>query len=343
MERGEKTLIFKIWQEIRKNNLQPIYLLYGNETFLLNETKNLIFQQVFKNESSDFNTSTYDLEETPVEVAVEDCETVPFFAERKIVILKNPIFLTAEKGKEKVEHHLKSLEAYLENPSPTTIAIFLAPYEKLDERKKLTKMLMKTAAVVHAKPLSDNEIVDWIKKQLSEEGKTITDHAVFYLLQLVGPHLQLLKNEINKLILYGEKQIDEKIIESVVSRSVEQNIFVLIDKVVQHKIEDVLSIYFQLLKQNEEPLKILALLAAQFRFMYQVKNLVSKGYSQKQIASMLKSHWYRVKIAAEQAKSFSNEKLIEILSQLADIDYQMKSSNINKERLLEQFFIKNVT
>ena len=72
--------------------------------------------------------------------------------------MQNPFFLTAEKTKSRVEHNVKRLEAYLADPVPYSIVVLTAPYEKLDERKKITKELKRKAVLVEAKKLGDHEL-----------------------------------------------------------------------------------------------------------------------------------------------------------------------------------------
>ena len=81
---------------------------------------------------------TFDLNEQPIDYVIDEADTIPFFTERKCIIAKNASFLkAAEKGKEKIDHDLKRLESWLENPTDTAVTVFIAPYEKLDERKKV--------------------------------------------------------------------------------------------------------------------------------------------------------------------------------------------------------------
>lgn len=335
-------MIFDVWKQIADNQLEPLYLVYGEESFLIKETVSFILNRALQNGSDEFQHARYDLREIPVEEAVEDCLTVPFFGERKVVVFENPFFLTAENEKAKVQHDLEKLSEYVKNPNPSSVAVFLAPYKKLDERKKLTKLLLKSSVVVHAKPLTEKEMEKWIKLQVKAGGKRISGRGILALLHYVGPNLQLLKNEIEKLLLYGEENITEETVEKTVSFQSEQNVFLLADKVVKRDLPGALSVYDQLIKQNEEPIKILAALASQFRFLFQVKVLLKKGYSQSQLASMLKAHRFRVKMAAEQEKYFSEEDLLRILDQLSELDYRMKSSSANREQMLELFFIKNL-
>lgn len=334
-------MVVELWKEIKSNQIKPVYLLYGTESFLINETKDLLIKNVLNPEEQDFNLSIYDLEEIPVEVALEDAETFPFFGEKRIVVLKNPTFLTSEK--EKVEHNTKKLEEYLENPAPYTIIVFIAPYAKLDERKKLTKKLKKQAGILQANQLSEKELIKWINQRASFNKVTITPEATMLLLQLTSTNLMMLTQEIDKLALYVDngdhRVIDEEIVHLLVARTMEQNIFELIDKVVQRNLPSALRIFYDLLTNNEEPIKILSLLATQFRLIYQVKHLASGGYGQGQIASNLKVHPFRVKLASGQAKRFSMEELEEILKKLAEADFAMKNGRMEKRLILELFLI----
>lgn len=339
---GEVPLFTEAWKSIKKRKFSPVYLLYGEEQFLIEETKNLIVEHALESEEREFGLSVYDLEETAVDVAIEDCETIPFFGGNKVVIMKNPYFLTAEKGKEKVEHNLSTFLEYLNQPSPSTVAVIIAPYEKLDERKKVTKELKKKAEVLHAKKMTEHDTINWIKHRFESAGYNITNGAAENLQLLVGFNLTQLNMEIEKLKLYSmeDKTIDEDKVALLVSRSLEDNVFHLVDQVVQRNLKGVLETYRDLLKRNEEPIKILAVVASHLRLLFQVKALLKKGYSQAQIAKQLKIHPYRVKLAAAKSGNFDEQWLLNCLEQLSELDYQMKTGFGNREKMLELFFIR---
>ncbi|PFO03651.1 DNA polymerase III subunit delta [Bacillus sp. AFS076308] len=335
-------MVLEIWRKIKKKEIAPIYLLYGTEAFLINETKQLLLNQILDEEDKDFNFSAYDLEETPVDFALEDAETFPFLGEKKVVFLHNPVFLTAEKTKEKVEHNLAKLEAYLKEPAPYTVMVISAPYEKLDERKKITKELKRNAELVEAKKLSEHELKKWVKERAKSNGLEFEEKAIDQLLSLAGTNMFMLSSEVDKLSLYAaeQKRIDSELVEKLVARTLEQNIFTLIERVVQRRLDEALRIYYDLLKQNEEPIKILALLSGQFRLIYQVKELSRRGYGQQQIAGYLKIHPFRVKLALGQAGSFTDEELANLMEMLAEADYQMKTGGMNKSLLIEMLLFR---
>ncbi|MBD1382081.1 DNA polymerase III subunit delta [Metabacillus arenae] len=335
-------MVLKIWQDIEKGKLHPLFLVTGTENFLLQETTKKIVQAGLNEEEKDFNLSVHDMEETSVDVAIEDAETLPFLGEKRIVIIQNPVFLTAEKKKEKIDHNLDRLIQYIQEPAPFTTMVFSAPYEKLDERKKITKLIKKQAQIVEAKNLSNNETELFIHSLAKQEGNTIESAAVLEIMFLTNGNLTAISQEMNKLCTYAGfgNDITQELTSQLVARSLEQNIFELIDKVVNKKGEKALQIFYDLLKTNEEPIKILSLITTQFRLILQTKQLSSAGYGQKQIAGNIKIHPYRVKLALEQARLFDEEELKDIIKQLADADYELKTGKKDKKLIIELFLLK---
>ena len=99
----------------------------GTESFLINETMQLLTDHVLTEEDIEFNLSSFDLTETPIEIALEDAETIPFLGEKKLLFLHNPYFLTAEKSKEKVEHNLSKIRGLFERTCPLFDCCFSSP------------------------------------------------------------------------------------------------------------------------------------------------------------------------------------------------------------------------
>jgi DNA polymerase III subunit delta len=340
-EMEKRNMVVDFWGKIKKGRLSPLYLLYGTESFLLTETYELLLRTALAEEEREWNASVYDCEETPVQTALEDAETFPFFGEKRVILIKNPYFFTAEKEKE-VEHDLKKLESYILSPSSFSIVIFAGPYEKLDERKKITKLIKEHAEVLVAAPLAEKELRAWIAERVKQDNVTIEENAIDTLLKLAGTNLTTLANELDKLALFvgSGGTIQQETVEMLVSRTLEQNVFVLVEKVTKRQIAEALQVFYDLLENNEEPLKILALLASQFRLLYQVKWLMSRGYGQQQIASILKVHPFRVKLAMGQAALFSEQELAAAVRQIAEADYEMKSGAMDRQLVMELLLMR---
>ncbi|WP_027417692.1 DNA polymerase III subunit delta [Aneurinibacillus terranovensis] len=324
-------------REIKQGKVAPVYLFYGKEQYLMDEVITMIQQQVIDEASRDFNYSVYDLRETAVQAALQDAETFPFMGEKRLVRATQALFLTGGKVKESSEHNLDSLLNYLNNPPDYTTFILEVPEEKLDERKKTVKALLKNSVVVPFMPLKDDELVHWISRRAAKHNASVMPEAARMLITMTGGDLRRLNQEIEKMATYvGEGEtITPEVVGLLGSRQLEQDVFRLVDQVARLQLENAMRIYYDLQMNKEEPLKILTLLARQFRILLQIKILQPKGYSPQQMASMLGVHPYVAKLAAEQSRLFSELALKRIIQKLAEEDYRIKTGQIDKTLALE--------
>lgn len=327
----------QVRKKIQQKQFSQLYVLYGSESFLIDEMKQAIIDHALDEESLDFNFSQYDMEETPVEAALEDAETLPFLGEHRVIIIRNPFFLTGKNEKQKVEHDLERLEKYVDNPSPSAIVVFAAEYEKLDQRKKVVKKLKQKGEMIEFSGANESTVYSLLSERAAKNNTTFTKEANSRLLQLIGPHLFQLVSELDKMVLYaGENgEITAETVDLLCAKTLESNVFALVDRVISGKLREGMVILHDLLKQNEEPIRLLALLARQFRIIFQVKQLKDSGYTQGQMAKRLRLHPYAVKVAAGQAKAFGKKELLRILSDFAETDFQMKTGKMDKRLALE--------
>ncbi|WP_083632313.1 DNA polymerase III subunit delta [Domibacillus antri] len=330
----------EVLKELKSGRFRSLYLLYGPEQYFIEEARHLLMKKAIAGEDAELNITSFDMTEVPVEAAIEEAETLPFLGDRKLVFIQNPLFFTAEKSK--IDHDLIKLEQYLQDPSPFTILVFQARFEKLDERKKITKLIKKQAGILEAKKPAEKELSGWIQSKAAEEGAVIGESAVHQLLNIAGFNLSVLAMEIGKLALYAGEggEITEEHVTSLTARTLESDIFRLVDQIVTGRWQEAFRIFYDLIRLNEEPLKILAIVAGQFRLIYQVKELSKKGYGQQQMAGQLKVHPFRVKIASGQSRSFTETQLASIIQLLAESDYEMKSSGMEKKMIMEMFFFR---
>ena len=305
-----------------------VYLLYGLKDFQINEEiKNLTKNQ------NDMNISRYDLNNTPLKDAIDDAETYSMFAETKTVIVENASMFTTLTSKDS-----DIVENYLNNINKSTNLIFTSHTEKIDTRKKITKLIKKVGIVKEFnEEISPLNLTKNLLKDYDISEKTIN-----LFLDRVGNNPLIIQNEINKIKIYKnkDKNITDKDIINLTNKNIDIDIFKLIDYIVQKNKEKAIELYYEILKINEEPIKIIAILANQFRIMYQSKELLKKGYSEKDIASILKIHPYRVKLAIQNSRNYSSKTLLEYLNNLADIDIGIKTGKLNKDLALELFILK---
>ncbi|MEG0472590.1 MAG: DNA polymerase III subunit delta [Solibacillus sp.] len=333
----------KIWQGFEKGNFAPVYLLVGEESYFVDETIKRLKTALSKDEETE--VMTFDLNEQPIDFVIDEADTIPFFTERKLIIAKNASFLKAtEKGKEKIEHDVKRLENWLANPSDTAITLFIAPYEKLDERKKVTKLMKEKSVLLRAETPQNNDLNAWIRSEAANNGKAINEDAIQKLIEMVGPNMLQHQMEIEKMALYlgEEPEISVELVEDLVAKTLEQDAFKMLNAYLNNKQEEALIIYHDLLRQKEEPIKLVGLLANNIRTMIQVYYLQKKGYHQQQIAKQLKVHPYRVQMVSSQRNRPTDQRLLQALYTLANVDLQLKTTGGNRERHLELFLMKQL-
>lgn len=317
----------KVWKDINNGQIAPVYCIYGEESYFVDETVKRIKNALSTTE--EVETSIFDLEESPVDLMMDEADTFPFFSERKLVIAKNASFLkAAEKGKEKIEHDLKRLENWLNHPSDFSITILIAPYEKLDERKKITKLMKEKSVMLHAETPKENDLAVWIRTEVSRFNKNIYDEAVDKLVEMVGANMLQLQIEIEKICLYlgEESYITVDIVENLVAKTLEHDAFKMLNAYLSRQNAEAVQIYHDLLRQKEEPIMLVGLLSSNIRTMNNVYYLQKKGYHPTQISKQLKIHPYRVKLMLENRNRPSEERLLKALHNLAEIDLKLKST-----------------
>lgn len=327
---------------VKQGEVSSVYLLYGSEKYQMNEFAAFLESQLLTKEDKDFALIHMDLGETPIQAVVEEAETVPFMVPRKLIFVRDNSLFTAGKDNSKVEHKVETLLDYMENPADYSVIVFMVQQEKLDERKKVVKAVKKAGTALAFMPLGSDELLKWVEKQASKQGCSFAPGAAETLVRNAGTALQTLSGEIDKLCLYAGAggTIDETTVNQMVARNTEQNVFALVEDIANLRIDKALAIFYELLKQREEPIKIAALITRQFRIILHVKTLSKQSYSQQQIASQLGLHPYAVKIAGEQARKFETSRLENILNHLGELDYKMKTGGVDKVLGLEMFLLR---
>lgn len=329
-------------KQVRMQQFASVYLVQGTEDYLSELFKTELMSQLIKTEDDQFNYSTFDMEEVSLSMAMEEADTIPFFGDYRLVFIENPYFLTAERRANAIEHDIDSLLKYLEQPSPTTILIFCANVEKLDERKKITKALKKKAELVDVNPMGEREVRQYVEQTIQSEGYDIRPEAFDLLLQLTDLNLSKVMGELQKLFLFAsdKKIITLNSVKELVPKSLEHNVFDLTNDVLSGNGEKAIQLYEDLLLQGEETIKLNAILLTQIRLFLQTKILAKLGYQQANIAETLKVHPYRVKLALQQVRHFELERLEAIYDELVENDFHMKTGKMDKELLFELFILK---
>jgi len=321
--------------------LQPVYCIQGSESYLQQKVKEAFLQRMAITEN-DLNFTQIDLELLTVDQLIDEAETVPFFGDQRLLFAMNPYFLTSEKKNNGPDHNLDRLLEYLNSPLQTTVLVFFAPYDKFDERKKITKNLKKQAVLIDTKPLAEKEVKRMVHEKLKQANVDIEPQALEQFLRSTEMDLSKAMHELEKLILFASAtgRITVKAVEQLIPKTLENNVFELTEMILKGKADGALEGYRELLLQGEETIKINAILIGQIRLYLQVAILMEQGMQQGAIADQVKAHPYRVKLAMQQSRKYSRSELEELFDQLVENDYKMKTGQMTKEYLFELFILQ---
>lgn len=294
--------------------MNNLFLIISNDKITLDSK----LQEILK-KNKDAEVVHYDLLEVPIERLVEDLDTYNFLAGKKIVVGHNASFLSSEKTKGTIQHNLEKLEKYIENPNLENILILVC--DSLDKRKKISSVLTKKATIIET--LTD--IHTLLKQKL--EDYQMSDRTEKKLLEFCRDDYERVFHELDKLKLYKleDKVIMEEDIDAIVMRSMDDNIFHLVDSILTGNKKYAFTLYHDFLLHGEQIVNIIRILSNKIRLIYQVKVLLQSGNSDQTISRLLKVHEYPIKLAREASYRYSETVLLEKLEKLADLDLEIKS------------------
>lgn len=306
------------------------YLIYGNDY-------GLIKREIDKITNGIIDVVKYDLSASNVSEVIEEASCMSLFGDKKVVIGENALFLTGTNTS--VNHDIDYLTSYVNAENHDNIVILTVVQDKLDERKKIVKLLKKNVTVIHKESIDEKDLPKFVIKEFLNNGYKIDYKTASYFVDYVGKNVDILLSEINKMIIYKDtdKEIFIEDILNISSKGFNDNVFDLSDAIMKKDFKKIFSCYNDLMILKEEPIKIIALLASQFTLVYQSKLLSKEGFMSKDIASTLKVHPYRVKLALE--TNYPDFELKDILKKLHNLDYEIKTGKVDKIVGLENFLL----
>lgn len=312
----------KIIADIKNRKLKPIYFLMGDEPYYIDLIADCIDKTVLTEDEKGFNQVVLYGRDTTVDDVVANAKRYPMMAEYQVVIVKEA---------QELSRNIDKLEAYAENPQPTTILVFCYKYKTLDKRKKVTKTLEKNGVVFESKKLYENQVGSWINQSLIASGYKIEPKATAMLVEFLGTDLSKISNELDKLkiILPQGTLITAEHIEKNIGISKDYNVFEFRSALGEKNILKANRIA-QYFAQNPKDNPITLITSQVFAFYLQL--LQYHGLSDKSqgnVAKVLKVNPYFVKDYETAARNYPMKKVSAIVAGLRDIDLKSKGVGAN--------------
>ena len=332
-------------KKISAENLPPILVLSGDDIGQFEWMKEQLLKKVGY-DSSDLNYSYFDMKETAYSEVELDLVSLPFFADEKIVILDHFVDVTTAKKRYLTDDELQSFEGYLSAPLETTRLIVIAE-GKLDSKRRIVKLLKRDAQLLEATELKEQELRAHFMEEIKSLGLAIDSQAFDQLLIKSGFDFSEIQKNLEFLKTYkGASNITISDIEEAIPKTLQDNLFDLIQMILKKQIDSARSLVKDLRLQGEDEIKLLAILLSQFRIYTQVKLLKQEGRTESQIVSDLseltgrKVNPYQVKFALRDSRGISLAYLEQAICLLIDTDFQMKSGTYEKDYLFDLALLK---
>lgn len=332
-------------KKISAENLPPILVLSGDDIGQFEWMKEQLLKKVGY-DSSDLNYSYFDMKETAYSEVELDLVSLPFFADEKIVILDHFVDVTTAKKRYLTDDELQSFEGYLSAPLETTRLIVIAE-GKLDSKRRIVKLLKRDAQLLEATELKEQELRAHFAEEIKSLGLAIDSQAFDQLLIKSGFDFSEIQKNLEFLKTYkGASSITITDIEEAIPKTLQDNLFDLIQMILKKQIDSARSLVKDLRLQGEDEIKLLAILLSQFRIYTQVKLLKQEGRTESQIVSDLseltgrKVNPYQVKFALRDSRGISLSYLEQAICLLIDTDFQMKSGTYEKDYLFDLALLK---
>lgn len=334
-------LLMRVVKEILNKSideLKAIYLIYSEETYLLNKFKESFIKRYIPDEIKDFNlTIIKDTENLPV-LLKNQANTPPFMAEKRFIIIEPGEYF---KNKNPEDRFL--IELF--NNFPQTTQLLFLINGKIDKRLKLVKEIKKIGEIIELESPKYNQLDKWIEQEFAKYNKKIDKRSINMLENMFQNNLQLLENEIKKIVLYknDEEKINYNDLSNIISkdRLLEDNmIFAFTDAIINKNKGKAITILNEMLNNGSVPLKILSTVLWQLRLLLSVKELKKKGKNIRDISQILKIHQYPVKKCYSKADVFTEEELEIMLERFMETNYQIVTGKYEDALALELAIVK---
>ncbi len=260
---------------------------------------------------------------------------------------------TAKRGRNTwthVEHNHDELLRYMHAPAPFTVMLIIVSDESLDERRKLVttarkaKLEDRSVVLVDFSPKTEQELHQFLRAQAEKRHVQFAPGAMEQFLHVNGHDLRVLRSELDKLALNIEAggTITAELIERFGIRTVEEDVFAMIDATVSKKIGLAHETLLAILKDSKDgsPFFILNLIARQLRLMLAVKELERRGTAAGQMASALGVAPFVVNKTLQLARRADLHKLADFLSECADLEVSFKSTSLDPKLAIELLVLK---
>lgn len=317
-------------EDLKTGQFNKIYLLHGEEAYLKKQYKEKLRNAMVSPEDN-MNYAYYEGKGINLNEIIDLAETLPFFAERRLIILEDTgLFKSAA----------AELADYIKDMPDTTSMIFIE--SEVDKRNKLYKAVQSKGRVVELGRQDESTLLRWVAGNVKRENKQISENTVRHFLAKVGTDMENIQKELEKLFCYtmDKESITSEDVDTICTTQITNQIFDMVNTVADKNQKKALEYYYDLLALKEPPMRILFLLARQFKLLLEVKTMDKQGYARKEIAEKTGINPFVVGKYQAQAKAFSGSELRKIMEDAVETEESVKTGVLSDILGVELFIMR---
>lgn len=318
-------------EDLKSGQFKQVYLLYGEEAYLKKQYKARFIKAMLP-EGDTMNYACYEGKNTDIREVIDLAETLPFFAERRLIVFEDTGFFKSSGG---------DLADYIGEMPDTTYFIFIE--NEVDKRSKLYKAVKAKGYIAELGIQDESTLRRWIQGLVAKEGRQMAPADITYFLNKVGTDMENITKELEKLFCYAidRDKLTREDIDAVCTTQITNHIFEMVNAVAAKQQRRALDLYYDLLALKEPPMRILFLLIREYRMLFQVKALMQQGCTKKEIAARAGIHPFAAGRYMEQAKKFRLEELRDVMEEGADTEERVKTGFLADSLAVELFLVKH--
>jgi DNA polymerase-3 subunit delta len=331
---------------LRHGKLDPVYFLFGDEEFLIEEALDHIIKVAVDESTRSFNFDQLYGSETTLNDVIERASAYPLMAERRVVVVKEIDRLFALRGK---PDDSSPFARYITHPLETTVLVMTAATSDFMTKggksgpsaKAPYKVIVENAASIQFKKVYDRELPSWASERIRSRGKEISPDALEMFVGYAGSSLRILNNEIEKLFTFVEdrKRISADDVRAVVGASKTYNIFELQKAVGARNLEMSIDIAERMLRAGEPEQLILTMLTRYFTILWRLSELRATTNNQHEMARAVGiSHFFLNEYLAALSRYPMSHLRIAFESML-HADLTLKSSSVDPSIVLQLMLV----
>ncbi len=328
--RKGRKIVQTLNKDLKDRNFRKVYLLFGEEDFLKKSYKNQLRDAIAGEDTMNYNY--FQGKGLDVKEIISLADTMPFFADRRLILLEDTGFFKSAAGEELVD--------YLPQMPDSTCMIFVE--SEVDKRNRLYKKVKDLGYAAELSRQDASQLARWAGRILAKDGKKITGRTMELFLASAGDDMENIRMELEKLICYvGDREVvTDEDVQAICTVHVTSRIFDMVGAIVAGNTRKAMDLYEDLLTLKEPPMRILYLIARQFNQILQVKELMGKGMERSAIASKLKLQPFVVSRTMPQARAFTREQILSYVDLCVESEEAVKTGRLQDRLAVELLIAK---